>query len=131
MPDFANDRPRYITDHLKELRRGLIRSLIVAAIGVGMAFWKSAFLFECLLKPFQSALSAFPALAAQVHGLQTLTPVEVFMINMKLATVVGLVLASPFILREIWVFSSPALKPNERSAIFMVFALGLFFFTAG
>ena len=72
-----------------------------------------------------------PQLSGRVQTLQTLTPIEVFMINMKLALIVGLILASPFILREIWVFTKPALRPRERGAILMVFLLGLFFFAAG
>ncbi len=131
MPNPSKDKPRYITDHLLELRDGLIHSLIAAGIGVGLAFWRSDWLFAILLRPFRVSLAKFPEMAARVQTLQTLSPIEAFMINMKLATVVGLVLASPFILREIWVFASPALKSNERSGILMVFCLGLFFFCGG
>lgn len=127
----SSDKPRYLTEHLRELRSGLIRSLVVAALGVGLAFWQSGPLFSALLKPFRTALAGFPELAGRVQGLQTLAPIEAFMINMKLATVAGLILASPFLLREIWVFASPALKPNERAGILMVFSLGLFFFAGG
>jgi sec-independent protein translocase protein TatC len=127
----APDKPRYLTEHLKELRTGLIRSLIAAAVGVALAFWQSGPLFEALLRPFEAALARFPELAGHVQGLQTLAPIEAFMINMKLATLTGLILASPFLLRELWVFASPALKPHERSGILMVFSLGLFFFAGG
>src|SRR5258708_22149917 len=125
------DRPRYLTEHLTDLRKGIGRSLVMVVIGLVVAFWKSALLFEILLFPFKTALAKFPELGNQVHTLQTLAPIEAFMINMKLATVAGFLLASPFILREIWFFASPALKSNERSAILMVFCLGLFFFAWG
>ncbi|HUO58957.1 MAG TPA: twin-arginine translocase subunit TatC [bacterium] len=131
MPEPFQDRPLYITQHLTELRKGIVHALIATGIGVGLAFWKSDWLFFALLQPFRSALEKFPEMKAQVHTLQTLAPIEAFMINMKLATVAGLALASPFILREIWVFASPALKSNERTGILMVFFLGLFFFGAG
>jgi sec-independent protein translocase protein TatC len=127
----SSDRPRYITEHLVELRKGLIHSLVVAAIGVGLAFWRSDWLFSALLKPFKDVLGKFPDVNQHVQTLQTLAPIEAFMINMKLATMVGLALASPFILREIWVFAAPALKSNERFGILMVFCLGLFFFSGG
>jgi len=126
-----SDRPRYITEHLKELRKGLIHSLAASIAGVGLAFWRSDWLFTALLKPFRDCLAKFPEMSGHVQTLQTLSPIEAFMINMKLATVVGLAVASPFILREIWVFASPALKPNERTGILMVFCLGLFFFSGG
>lgn len=127
----SSDRPRYITEHLVELRKGLVHSLIVTAIGVGLAFWRSDWLFASLLKPFKDVLAKFPDVNHHVQTLQTLAPIEAFMINMKLATIVGVALASPFILREIWVFAAPALKPNERVGILMVFCLGLFFFSGG
>jgi sec-independent protein translocase protein TatC len=104
---------------------------VFVALGIGIAFWKSALLFEVLLRPFQTTLAKFPEAASQVHGLQTLSPIEAFMIDMKLSTVVGILLASPFILRELWIFASPALKAGERRAILAVFLLGLFFFGLG
>ena len=125
------DKPLYITEHLKELRKGLVNALAVTVVGVGLAFWKSNLLFSALLLPFRTALEKFPEMKAQVHTLQTLAPIEAFMINMKLATAAGLAIASPFILREIWVFASPALKSNERAGILMIFFLGLFFFSGG
>lgn len=127
MPASTTDQPKYLVQHLVELRQRLIRCLVIVVIGMVAAFWKSVWLFELLLRPFHKIQDQFPDFAAQVHSLQTLTPIEAFMINMKLATFAGLILASPFILREIWAFSVPALKTNERGAILMVFCLGLFF----
>lgn len=100
-------------------------------IAVLAAFLKSDWLFAALLRPFHQVLQKYPAFQAKIHTLQTLTPVEAFMVNMKLATVVGLVLVSPYILREIWVFAVPALKASERQALLIVFSLGLFFFAGG
>ena len=131
MPDPTPDRPKYLTEHLSELRQGLIKSLVFVVLGMVLAFWKSDLLFEILLKPFHDSLASFPEFSAQVHTLQTLTPIEAFMINMKLAAIVGLVLASPFILWQAWKFVAPALKSHERGGILMVFLLGLFFFLGG
>ena len=125
------DKRLYLTEHLKELRKGLVHSLVAAALGVGLAFWKSDWLFTALLRPFHAAFFHFPQTGGQVQALQTLVPVEAFMINMKLATIAGVLLASPLILREIWVFAAPALKAHEKAGILMVFCLGLFFFLGG
>jgi sec-independent protein translocase protein TatC len=125
------DQPRYLADHLRDLRKGIIRSLIAVAVGVGLAFWQSGPLFAALLRPFQEVLEGFPDVAGRVETLQTLAPIEAFMVHMKLAGVTGLVLASPILLREIWAFTSPALKPLERAGLLIVFSLGLFFFAGG
>ncbi len=131
MPEANLDRPKYLTDHLTELRQGLIKSLVFVFLGMALAFWKSDILFGVLLKPFRDSLAAFPEFNSQVHTLQTLTPIEAFMINMKLAAIVGVVLASPFILWQIWGVVAPALKPHERGGILMVFLFGLLFFLGG
>ncbi len=131
MPNPPSDQPKYLVEHLAELRQRLLRCLALVAVGMVAAFWKSGWIFGALLGPFREIQAQFPDFAAQVRSLQTLTPIEAFMINMKLAAIVGLVLASPFILRELWVFAAPALKAGERGSISMVFALGLFFFTGG
>jgi sec-independent protein translocase protein TatC len=131
MPNQPPDKPRYLSEHLTELRRGLIRSMVLLTTGVGLAYWKSDWLFSLLLRPFESALARLPEMNGQAHMLQTLTPFEVFMVNMKLAVVAGIIAVSPLLLREIWVFASPALKPNERAGVSMVFLLGLFFFCGG
>ena len=125
------DPPRRFADHLTELRRMMIRLAVACGLGVTLAFLKSDWLFSALLHPFERILQKYPVLTAKVQTLQTLTPVEAFMVNMKLATVAGLVLVSPYILREIWAFAVPALKPSERQALLIVFSLGLFFFTGG
>src|ERR1041384_271108 len=96
------DKPRYLTEHLVDLRKALLRSLVFIAVGIGLAFWRSDWLFLVLLKPFQDTLDKFQEFHAQVHALQTLAPIEAFMIDMKLSTVVGLLLASPLVLRELW-----------------------------
>jgi sec-independent protein translocase protein TatC len=125
------DKPRLFSVHLAELRKMMVRVLIVCGIGIVLAFLKSDWLFTALLHPFESVLAKYPQIQSKVQTLQTLTPVEAFMINMKLATLVGLLLVSPYILREIWVFAVPALKSSERQALLLVLSLGLFFFSGG
>lgn len=131
MPEPTQDRPKYLTEHLGELRRSLLRSGLFALVGMVLAFWRSDLLFDWLLRPFHRALAKSIALEFQVRGLQTLEPVEAFMVDMKLAAIAGVLLASPLILWQVWSFVSPALKPNERGAILSVFLLFLAFFFGG
>ena len=131
MPEPIQDRPKYLTEHLSELRKGLMRSGLFALVGMALAFWRSDLLFVGLLKPFRDVLAKSGSSGVTVHGLQTLEPIEAFMVDMKLAAIVGLLLASPMILWQVWSFVSPALKPNERGAILAVFFLFLFFFFGG
>ncbi|HVZ81956.1 MAG TPA: twin-arginine translocase subunit TatC [bacterium] len=131
MSEPVQDRPKYLTEHLSELRRALIRSGFFALAGMALAFWRSDLLFAWLLRPFLQVLSKPSAAVAHVHELQTLNPTEAFMVDMKLAAIAGILLASPFLLVQIWSFVSPALKAHERGAMLTVFILFLAFFFGG
>lgn len=131
MTTISPDQPRYLTHHLQDLRKGIVRSLAAVAAGVTASFLLSKWMFATLLEPYRAAFRNFPELAGRLPTLQTLAPIEAFMIHMKLAVLAGVLLASPLILREIWVFVTPALKADERKGLLMVFGLGLFFFAGG
>src|SRR5687768_16100083 len=95
-------------DHLEELRWRLIWSLVALAVGVGAGL-------AIVLRFDVIALLARP-LAPILEG-QTLVythPADPFGIVMKAALAIGLVLALPVILYQIWAFLSPALYENER-----------------
>src|SRR6267142_2379065 len=77
------------------------------------------------LRELQSALMARPLIAAWKEAATAgvavgkpemvyTSPVEGFMVLFKLAMLVGVFLASPFVFREIWRFISPGLYDRER-----------------
>jgi len=61
-----------------------------------------------------------------------LSPVEPFLVYLKVALFGGLVLASPLVLWEVWSFLRPALRFHELQAVrlFLPFGVGLFFLGA-
>src|SRR5574337_1785687 len=114
-------------DHLEELRTRLIRSLIAVCVACGVGFW--------IVQHFQLvAVMAAPIAPYLGTGgrLAVLSPTEPVMIVFKLSLVVGLVLASPIILWQVWAFVAPALYAREKRVIVpALFAgLGLFLFGA-
>jgi sec-independent protein translocase protein TatC len=56
---------------------------------------------------------------------------DAFFITMKLGLIVGLVLASPVVVYQMWGFFSPALERRERRVIVPSMTLGVFLFAAG
>lgn len=126
-----DDPPRPVTDHLRDLRNAFLRSAIAAALGIGLCFWQSPKLFEVLLWPLRRGFAEAPRSVFPLGTLQTLAPTEIFLMNLRLAFVGGLLFASPWLLREIWVFVAPGLTRKERRAVFPAFLLGLLFFLAG
>lgn len=114
-----------LMDHLGDLQRVLLRSIGATVIAAAAAFCFSGTLFKLLLRPY---LSFAPQ---QSMIVQSLDPAETFSISMQISMIVGIVLASPIIFRELWWFVAPGLKPRERRYVSGAFLFGLLLFAAG
>ncbi|HUG67995.1 MAG TPA: twin-arginine translocase subunit TatC [Pirellulaceae bacterium] len=63
--------------------------------------------------------------------LTTLSPHEAFMIWLKAGFVAGLILASPYIFYQIWVFIAAGLYPHEQSYVYVFLPFSLVLFLSG
>ena len=61
----------------------------------------------------------------------TLNVQEAFMTYLKVAFIAGLLIASPWVFREIWLFVAAGLYPHERKYIYIYLPMSLFLFTGG
>jgi sec-independent protein translocase protein TatC len=113
-------------DHLEELRVRLIRALLalVAGFVVGFFVVQKFQLVGIISRPIQPYLGNGGKLAV-------LTPTEPVMIVFKLAFVVGLVLAAPVVIWQVWAFMSPALYARERRVIIPALFVGSGLFVVG
>jgi sec-independent protein translocase protein TatC len=112
-------------DHLEELRWRVLWSLlavIVCAIA-GFLLVTRLDVLGILVEPIKPFL--------QGSKLKYLSPTEPFFITLKLAVTVGLLLASPIIIYQIWAFLAPALLPSEKRVIVPALYMGLVLFAAG
>jgi sec-independent protein translocase protein TatC len=74
-------------------------------------------------------LSAAAASTASAQTLKTIGLIEVMWVNMKMCMIAAAVVGLPFILRELWLFVSPALYERERKmALSLVFASVVLFY---
>jgi sec-independent protein translocase protein TatC len=117
-------------DHLDELRFSLFRILGAIALFGIMAFVLKDELFAVVLAPRSSDFITYQLLGVgdfSIHLMNTgLT--EQFMIHMRTAMYAGLLVASPYILYELFRFVSPGLYENERRyAVWIVGAAYLMF----
>jgi sec-independent protein translocase protein TatC len=109
-------------DHLEELRWRLIWSGIALLVSFAVAF-TVVYQFD-----FISVL-AYPARDFLDGGQLIYThPAESFTILMQVAFGLGVVLAAPVIVYQVWAFLSPALHPHEKRIVVPVLigAVGLF-----
>ena len=115
-------------EHLDELRRRLIWSVVATVVGCVVAFFFIEEIFEFIMVPLQAMLPKTPDLPGERSFIAT-EPSEIFMLYLKVGALTGLLLAMPFILWQLWLFVAPGLYAHEkRFAIPFVFFSSIFFF---
>lgn len=124
-------------EHLGELRKKIMVSLIAVCVTFVVAFNYSEEIMRGLMFPLKYSLDfsvrkMYIYFAAQdkLHNtkLVFLAPTEAFWMNMKIALVAGVILALPVIFQQLWSFISPALHRKEKKYVvpFVLVATGLF-----
>lgn len=94
-------------EHLDELRKRIVNSCIAIAVGVVATFWKIDDIFNFLLAPTRAALPEGVKLIYTQPG-------EAFSLYITIALIAGAVVASPFIMLQVWLFIAPGLYSNEK-----------------
>ena len=114
-------------DHLGELRTRLLWA--VASIGVGFAvgltFSRPAYNF--LARPMMDSLRA-AGLSDQLISTSPLGPLRLYITT---GLYLGIVIASPMVLYQIWLFVAPGLYRHERRAVVSFIVSGVVLFLAG
>jgi sec-independent protein translocase protein TatC len=106
-----------VVEHLSELRRRIVISLVAITLGAIVCFIFSESIIRFLITYYRDATEG------QKDALIFLGPLDAFLTRIKIATYGGIVLALPVWLFELWRFITPGLNPNEkRYAIPFVFA---------
>ena len=110
-------------EHLEELRVRLMHSLAALVVGfvVCWAFHKQIFHF--LTGPLRQA---HPGLKFIYTG-----PSEALILYMKMAFFVGIFVAAPYILYQVWMFIAPGLYEHEKTYAIPFVVSGSFFFLLG
>lgn len=114
-----------LIEHLSELRKRIIVSLVSLLVAFIITFSFSEKIFEILLFPLnytptfsiKEGLVFVPDQKLQNTKLVFLGPAEAFWMNMKIALVSGFILVIPVIFYEIWRFISPGLYQHEKKYI--------------
>lgn len=110
--------------HLEELRRRLLVSLVAVALGAVLGLVFARDIFHLVAIPI---LDSFRALGMENRLIFT-SPMAPLKIYLEVGLFAGLVVASPVVLWQLWLFVAPGLYRHERGyvAAFVMFASGLF-----
>jgi sec-independent protein translocase protein TatC len=94
-------------EHLDELRKRLVQSCIGIALGVAIGFAFINPVVNFILKPTWSVL---PQGSRMIYT----QPGEAFGLYVQIGLIVGVILATPWIMYQVWLFIAPGLYANEK-----------------
>jgi sec-independent protein translocase protein TatC len=111
-------------EHLDELRRRIIWALVGLLIGMAAAVFYLERLFRFVMEPMQRALPAGQTLIST-------EPTEVFGLYIKILVIAGLLIASPIVMAQVWLFIAPGLYSHEKKLAIPFVVMSSVFFVAG
>ena len=116
------DKEESLISHLEALRGTLIKCFISVAILLPAMFYFSPKILQWLIKIL---------ISDNKITLNYFTPMEVFILQIKLALLMSFITAFPYIIKQLWNFILPALYEHERKFIRNSVFLSSFLFVAG
>ena len=114
-------------EHLEELRKRIIYSLIAVTVGFFACWNYHEFIFRFVQRPVTDALQR----NGMAEKLVYLNPTEPFNLYLKVAFLAGLFVTSPFVLYQVWLFISPGLYRNEKRYVLPFMFSTVFLFLGG
>ncbi len=114
-------------EHLSELRKRIVNSLISIGIGAAIGWFLAPHFVNWIVKPMTDALKQAHLDPKLVYS----HPAGFLNLLITLSIYLGIVIASPWILYQVWLFVAPALYKHERSAITGFLFSTVFLFLAG
>lgn len=119
-----------LVEHLRELRSRIIKSAIALAAGMVVGWIFYAQVFAWLSRPFEGVVAAARAEGRDVT--LALTGVaDPFVLQVQIAALTGLLLASPIWLYQLWRFVTPGLHRHEKRWAIGFVAVAVPLFAAG
>jgi sec-independent protein translocase protein TatC len=116
-----------LSDHLRELRARLIRSVLAVVIIFCVALYFYGDLLDLILVPYNDARERLGSTVQTQAVVNDVT--GPLLLQLKLCGVVSVIASAPYWLYQIWAFILPGLHPSERkwSRVFAAIAGPLFF----
>ncbi|GIF76030.1 twin-arginine translocase subunit TatC [Asanoa siamensis] len=124
----AADGSMTLIEHIRELRNRLFKASLALLVCIIIGYFLAQPVFDILKQPY---CAQFPGKScAEVEFLQ-LAATDGFLLKLKLALWVGLILASPVWLYQLWAFIAPGLHRHERKYAYFFVALAAPLFVGG
>ncbi len=96
-------------DHLEELRTRLIFAIIGVAVGAIVCFIFGPHLLHFIEIPYNNLKAEYG-----LSDLKVLAPADAFTMYMKISLIGGLILSSPWVFYQLWMFVATGLYEHEK-----------------
>jgi sec-independent protein translocase protein TatC len=113
-----------LTEHLEELRWGLLKSLVAIAIASIICYFFSDLIFGIVVAPLRQNLQPGQNLIGT--GVT-----EAFFVEIKVAVAAGVLFSCPVVFYQIWRFIAPGLTGSEKKWLLPFVAIATLFFLGG
>ncbi|MDD5327869.1 MAG: twin-arginine translocase subunit TatC [Phycisphaerae bacterium] len=111
-------------DHLEELRIRLILAIVGLAAALVVCLVFGRWIISFIEIPYIKAMG-------EDARLQTIAPTEGFVSYMGIAMIAAVILASPWIFYQLWLFISAGLYPKEKRYIYLAIPFSTILFVTG
>ncbi len=111
-----------LLEHVLALRKVLIFSAYAIVLGSIIGWFFSDLAFAYLARPV--------SMLEDIKFITT-TPMEPMLVKIKVSMFIGVALALPVLMWQIWSFVLPALKQNERKYLYVIVPSSVLLFLAG
>lgn len=115
-----------LAEHLREFRGRLARAAAAIVVGTIVGYLVFPWGIDLLLRPYCSAVGRAGSCELIVLG-----PLDPFLVRLRTAFVVGLVVGGPVLLYQVWRFVRPGLTRRERRYALPFVVLSQVMFAAG
>ncbi|NJP35050.1 twin-arginine translocase subunit TatC [Micromonospora thermarum] len=125
----AADGSMTLIEHVRELRNRLFKASLAILVGFGFGIWLAGPVLNVLKKPYCDLPQAQTTNGA--CDFVQLGPADLFLLNLKIGLWVGLIIAAPVWLYQLWAFIAPGLHRHERRYAYVFTGLAAPLFAAG
>ena len=119
-----------LIEHIRELRSRILKALLGLAVGMGVGFIFFHSLWNFIYHPYYAAFVRHHT--GQLNGSLVVNGIfDPFMLRVKIAFIVGLIISSPIWLYQLWAFIAPGLYAREKRYTYAFIGTAVPLFAAG
>ncbi|HWH01508.1 MAG TPA: twin-arginine translocase subunit TatC [Pilimelia sp.] len=126
----AADGSMTLVEHLRELRNRLFWASIGLLVGFVVGFVFAERVFDLLAQPYCN-LPQIRQANGKCAGFLQLNPADGFIIKLKIALWLGIVVGAPVWLYQLWAFVAPGLHRHERKWAYVFTGIAVPLFAGG